>query len=229
PVARGSARAFRRRRARSQRASPPHAAEPARPSPYDTNGAPPRRDRRRRGFLQRAVRCGRRVDHGAAAPAVRALFRASRDGDVARRDRDHCACWNDPLRVPRRRRVELRGPGRPPRERRRRLRHRDSAAACRPLALARVRSAPRGGRRPAAGAVTTILVAITLGLVAGVLSGLFGVGGGILFVPALIALNLSQLHAEATSLAAILPTVGAGLWRQQRYGNVRWRPALVIG
>ena len=77
--------------------------------------------------------------------------------------------------------------------------------------------------------MTTILLAIVLGLGAGVLSGLFGVGGGILFVPALLALGLSQLHAEATSLAAIIPTVGAGVWRQQRYGNVRWRPALVIG
>jgi uncharacterized membrane protein YfcA len=77
--------------------------------------------------------------------------------------------------------------------------------------------------------VTTILFAILLGLGAGVLSGLFGVGGGILFVPALLALHRSQLHAEATSLAAILPTVGAGVWRQQRYGNVRWQAALVIG
>ncbi|HEX7311658.1 MAG TPA: sulfite exporter TauE/SafE family protein [Gaiellaceae bacterium] len=77
--------------------------------------------------------------------------------------------------------------------------------------------------------MTTILLAIALGLSAGVLSGLFGVGGGILFVPALLALGLSQLHAEATSLAAILPTVGAGVWRQQRYGNVRWQAALVIG
>jgi len=77
--------------------------------------------------------------------------------------------------------------------------------------------------------VTTILLAVVLGLGAGVLSGLFGVGGGILFVPALVALGLSQLHAEATSLAAILPTVGAGIWRQQRYGNLRWRAALIIG
>jgi uncharacterized membrane protein YfcA len=77
--------------------------------------------------------------------------------------------------------------------------------------------------------MTTIVFAIVLGLSAGVLSGLFGVGGGILFVPALLALHRSQLHAEATSLAAILPTVGAGLWRQQRYGNVRWRAALIIG
>jgi uncharacterized membrane protein YfcA len=77
--------------------------------------------------------------------------------------------------------------------------------------------------------MTTVTVAIVLGLGAGVLSGLFGVGGGILFVPALLALHRSQLHAEATSLAAILPTVGAGVWRQQRYGNVDWRAAVIIG
>ncbi len=77
--------------------------------------------------------------------------------------------------------------------------------------------------------MTTILLALLLGLSAGVLSGLFGVGGGILFVPALVALGLSQLHAEATSLAAILPTVGAGIWRQQSYGNLRWKAALIIG
>ena len=77
--------------------------------------------------------------------------------------------------------------------------------------------------------MTTVLLALVLGFSAGVLSGLFGVGGGILFVPALLALGLSQLHAEATSLAAILPTAGAGIWRQQRYGNVRWRAAAVIG
>jgi uncharacterized protein len=59
---------------------------------------------------------------------------------------------------------------------------------------------------------------------------MFGVGGGILFVPTLAyGLGLSQLHAEATSLLAILPTVAAGAWRQQRYGNVRWTRAAVIG
>jgi uncharacterized protein len=75
-----------------------------------------------------------------------------------------------------------------------------------------------------------IVAAALLGAGAGVLSGLFGVGGGILFLPTLtLLLGLSQLHAEATSLLAILPTAAVGAWRQQRYGNVRWRPALVVG
>jgi uncharacterized membrane protein YfcA len=76
----------------------------------------------------------------------------------------------------------------------------------------------------------TIAVALAIGFVAGVLAGLFGVGGGILFVPTLtLGLGLTQLHAEASSLLAIIPTVAAGAWRQQRYGNVRWRSAVVIG
>jgi uncharacterized membrane protein YfcA len=75
-----------------------------------------------------------------------------------------------------------------------------------------------------------VLLAVGLGVAAGILAGLFGVGGGILFVPTLtLGLGLTQLHAEASSLLAIIPTVVAGTWRQQRYGNVRWRPAIVIG
>jgi uncharacterized membrane protein YfcA len=75
----------------------------------------------------------------------------------------------------------------------------------------------------------TYVVAIVLGVLAGVMAGLFGVGGGILFVPVLVALGLSQHEATGTSLLAIVPTVVAGTWTQQRYGNVRWRPALLIG
>jgi uncharacterized protein len=75
----------------------------------------------------------------------------------------------------------------------------------------------------------TLALAVVLGLGAGLLSGVFGVGGGILFVPALLALGLGQLEAEATSLLAILPTVAVGAWRQSGYGNVRWRTALVLG
>ena len=75
----------------------------------------------------------------------------------------------------------------------------------------------------------TYVLAAVLGVGAGILSGLFGVGGGILFVPTLTALGLTQLHAEASSLLAIIPTVAVGVWRQQQYGNVRWRGAAVIG
>lgn len=77
--------------------------------------------------------------------------------------------------------------------------------------------------------MTAVLLAVLLGLAAGVMAGLFGVGGGILFVPTLVALGLGQLDAEATSLLAIIPTVAAGVWRQQSYGNMRWTASLAIG
>ena len=74
------------------------------------------------------------------------------------------------------------------------------------------------------------LLAIGLGALAGVLAGLFGVGGGILFVPTLtLGLGLTQLHAEATSLLAIVPTAATGVLRQRAYGNLRLRAALVVG
>ena len=75
-----------------------------------------------------------------------------------------------------------------------------------------------------------LLAAGLLGVLAGVLAGLFGVGGGLLFVPTLtLVLGLTQIHAEATSLLAIIPTALVGAWRQGTYGNVRWRAALVLG
>jgi uncharacterized protein len=76
---------------------------------------------------------------------------------------------------------------------------------------------------------TTVLLALLLGVATGVLAGLFGVGGGILFVPALLALGLGQIEAQGTSLLAILPTVLAGTWNQRRYGNLRPRTAVVLG
>jgi hypothetical protein len=67
-------------------------------------------------------------------------------------------------------------------------------------------------------------------LLGGVLAGLFGVGDGIIFVPTLaLGLGLTQLHAEASSLLAILPTAIVGSWRQHRYGNVDVRAAAFIG
>lgn len=71
---------------------------------------------------------------------------------------------------------------------------------------------------------------IALGVAAGAAAGLFGVGGGIVFVPTLtLLLGLGQLEAEATSLLAIVPVAVLGSWRQTRAGTVRWRDAAVMG
>ena len=74
------------------------------------------------------------------------------------------------------------------------------------------------------------VLAAFFGFLGGAVGGLLGVGGGILFVPALtIFLDLGQLHAEATSLLAIVPVALVGAWRQNRYGNVRVRDGVLIG
>jgi len=76
----------------------------------------------------------------------------------------------------------------------------------------------------------SIVLAVVIGLLAGTAGGLFGVGGGIIFVPALLLLfDLGQVDAEATSLLAILPVVAVGTWRQIGYKNVQLRAAAVIG
>ena len=77
--------------------------------------------------------------------------------------------------------------------------------------------------------MTHELAAAALGALAGVLSALFGVGGGIIFVPTLIFLGHSAHVAVATSLAAMVPVILVGAWRQTRYGSVNWRDAIVIG
>jgi uncharacterized membrane protein YfcA len=76
----------------------------------------------------------------------------------------------------------------------------------------------------------TIALVVAIGLLAGVVAGMFGVGGGILFVPTLVlVLGLTQLHAEATSLLAILPTAIVGTWRLRRYGHVDVAAAAWVG
>lgn len=71
---------------------------------------------------------------------------------------------------------------------------------------------------------------LAIGVLGGVLAGLFGIGGGILFVPTFVLLlGLAQLDAAATSLLAMLPASYLGAWRQTRYGNLDVRAALVIG
>lgn len=74
------------------------------------------------------------------------------------------------------------------------------------------------------------LIAALLGFVGGAVGGLLGVGGGVVFVPALtIFLDQSQLTAESTSLAAIVPVAMAGVLRQRQYGNVRLADGALIG
>ena len=69
-----------------------------------------------------------------------------------------------------------------------------------------------------------------MGFLGGMLGGLLGVGGGVIFVPALtIFMDESQVRAEATSLLAIVPVAMVAVWRQRGYGNVRMRDGLVIG
>ncbi len=74
------------------------------------------------------------------------------------------------------------------------------------------------------------IAAAAMGFLGGLVGGLLGVGGGILYVPALtIFMSESQVRAEATSLLAIIPVAIVAVWRQLGYGNVRVRDGLVIG
>ena len=75
-----------------------------------------------------------------------------------------------------------------------------------------------------------MIEAALIGLAAGVAAGLLGIGGGALFVPALVlVLDLPQVDAEATSLLAIVPVALVGAVRQRGYGNVRVRDGLLVG
>ena len=74
------------------------------------------------------------------------------------------------------------------------------------------------------------VLAVLFAVAGGFMGGLLGIGGGILFVPALtVFLDYSQVEAVATSLLMIIPVAIIGVWRQQRYGNVRGRDGAVIG
>ena len=71
---------------------------------------------------------------------------------------------------------------------------------------------------------------LVIGFCAGMLGGLVGVGGGVLFVPGLVIfLGLTQLEAQSTSLLAIVFVALVGAWRQGRYGNLRVRDGLIVG
>jgi uncharacterized membrane protein YfcA len=78
--------------------------------------------------------------------------------------------------------------------------------------------------------MTNDLLFILLGLVAGVLSGLIGVGGGVIIVPALVfLLGFSQHKAQGTTLALLVPPIGLGAaWMYYKNGYVDFEAALLV-
>jgi uncharacterized protein len=75
-----------------------------------------------------------------------------------------------------------------------------------------------------------VLALVAVGLAAGVLAGLLGVGGGIIMIPAMILLfGITPVVAKGTSAAVIVPTAVMGTWRNRSRGNVDLRAALIVG
>lgn len=74
------------------------------------------------------------------------------------------------------------------------------------------------------------LILLTIGLGAGILSGLFGIGGGVVIVPALLLIaKFDPKTATGTSLGALLLPVGAlGTWAYWKNGHVDFRASLLI-
>ncbi|NQU51553.1 MAG: sulfite exporter TauE/SafE family protein [Bacteroidetes bacterium] len=78
--------------------------------------------------------------------------------------------------------------------------------------------------------MTHLIILIVIGILSGVLAGVFGVGGAIIVIPALVfILGLSQHDAQGTSLAFMLPPVGIlATWNYWKAGHVDWKIALVL-
>jgi uncharacterized membrane protein YfcA len=76
----------------------------------------------------------------------------------------------------------------------------------------------------------SVVLVLGIGLAAGILSGVFGIGGGVIIVPALIYLaGFRQHSATGTSLAVLLPPIGIGaMWEYYRHGNVDLRVAMIM-
>ena len=76
----------------------------------------------------------------------------------------------------------------------------------------------------------TLIILTFIGLAAGMLSGLVGIGGGVVIVPALVfLLGLSQHQAQGTSLFILsLPVLVLAVFNYWKTGNVNWRFGLVI-
>ena len=78
--------------------------------------------------------------------------------------------------------------------------------------------------------ITTLLILVAIGVFAGVVSGMVGVGGGIIMVPALVYfLSLSQFGAQGTSIVAMLPPIGIlAAYNYYKADAVNWKYAIVI-
>lgn len=79
-------------------------------------------------------------------------------------------------------------------------------------------------------ATSQLIILIIIGVLSGLLAGVFGVGGAILVIPALVfMLGLSQHEAQGTSLAFMLPPVGIlATWNYWKAGHVDWKIAAVL-
>lgn len=86
----------------------------------------------------------------------------------------------------------------------------------------------RAGETALDGSARSIIVLIVVGMLVGVLSGMFGIGGGTVIVPALVWLGLSQRNAAATSTLAIVPTSISGVVSYAAGGNVDWLAAALL-
>lgn len=77
--------------------------------------------------------------------------------------------------------------------------------------------------------LSTVLALIAIGIVAGMLSGLVGIGGGIVMVPLLLLLGFSQHQAQGTSLAVlVVPVTAAAVYNYYKEGYIDWRYAAII-
>ncbi|MCB9799864.1 MAG: sulfite exporter TauE/SafE family protein [Candidatus Omnitrophica bacterium] len=77
--------------------------------------------------------------------------------------------------------------------------------------------------------MATILISSLIGVLGGLSSGLFGVGGGLIYVPLLIFLRQFDPHlAVGTSIAIIIPTATVSAIRHAQGGMIHWQTALVI-
>lgn len=86
----------------------------------------------------------------------------------------------------------------------------------------------RAGETALDGSARSIIVLIVVGMLVGVLSGTFGIGGGTVIVPALVWLGLSQRNAAATSMLAIVPTSISGVVSYATGGHVDWLAAVLL-